>query len=355
MSYTNLNSNIPQLSRFYQLKTGIEMENALAKQRTLYYRYFKDYGGDTTLSNNYKSIISFTETGTNDVLDKPATNTDFAYTDARTRVETSFITALQNLRNNTTNGSVVLTDKYYCPYEYEMTKPTPYGEGNTSVFKLKDVVVITGNIAANLDSLKMYVNSNGRNVAECVKRYNLVFADLNKLMTYANFFIPNRILTTAPTISADDIDVSASKPDEMSYRIKDIKIADMSDFFGKIGIMIDTFESIRNSVNFTSVNNAAQPKYDASDKRVDEIFDMIIKELKRAPLVLLTRKTFVDTAKYNSITQNRDYIDSQLNELHQMPGSKIDSYSQLYTGTMVAGAMWTILATSLVYYVFTEL
>jgi hypothetical protein len=358
MSYTNLNSFIPQLvDRSYRLKSGKELYNALATQRTLYYRYFKDYEGNISLSSNYKSILSFngSNRGTpDDVLDNNHKSQETKYIEAKTRVESSFTASLQNIRNNTTNGSVSLTSAYYCPYEYEMTSPTPYKTGQ-AVFKLKDIVDITGNITTNLNSLKTYVNSNGRNATTCATKYNLVFTDLNTLMTKANFFIPNQIPTTAPVISSADIDTSGAA-DMASYRITQTKIdAITSVFFGKISVMIDTLESIRRNSNFTSVNNAAQPKYDSSDKRVDEIFDMTIQALNESPLVLYTKKTFINPDQYDSITRNRDYIDGQLNELHQMPGSKIDSYSQLYTGTMVAGAMWTILATSLVYYVFTEL
>lgn len=361
MSYTNLNSSIPQLVDIsYQLKGGKDLNNALATQRTLYYRYFKDYDGNISVSNNYKSILSFngSNKGTSDVLDDNPTSQDTRYIEAKRRVEESFITSLRNIRNNPANGSVSLTSAYYCPYEYEMTSPTPYGsgQGNGPVFKLKDIVDITGNITTNLNSLKTYVNTNNRDATTCATKYNLVFTDLNTLMTKANFFIPNKIETTAPVILSTDIDASGATPDQASYRINQAKRDTIiSDFFGKISVMVDTLESIRRNSNFTSVNNAAQPKYDSSDKRVDEIFDMTINALNESPLVLYTKKTFIDPDQYNSITRNRDYIDGQLNELHQMPGSKIDSYSQLYTGTMVAGAMWTILATSLVYYVFTEL
>lgn len=48
-------------------------------------------------------------------------------------------------------------------------------------------------------------------------------------------------------------------------------------------------------------------------------------------------------------------IETKLRELHQLPGSQIDQLNQQYNGTMMAGAMWTVLATSLVYYVFTQL
>ena len=48
-------------------------------------------------------------------------------------------------------------------------------------------------------------------------------------------------------------------------------------------------------------------------------------------------------------------IEMKLKELHQLPGTRVEQLNQQYNATMVAGAMWTVLATSLVYYVFTQL
>lgn len=48
------------------------------------------------------------------------------------------------------------------------------------------------------------------------------------------------------------------------------------------------------------------------------------------------------------------HIEYQLRDLNQLPGTKIDQYNQQFNATMMAGAMWTVLATSLVFYVFTQ-
>lgn len=64
-------------------------------------------------------------------------------------------------------------------------------------------------------------------------------------------------------------------------------------------------------------------------------------------------------AKYNSeadnIVKNTEYINAKTRELYQMPGTMVDSQKSLYTQTMIAGVMWTVLATGLAYYVFNEL
>ena len=48
------------------------------------------------------------------------------------------------------------------------------------------------------------------------------------------------------------------------------------------------------------------------------------------------------------------HIEKQLREMNQLPGTMVDQYNQQYNATMMAGALWTVLATSLVYYVFTQ-
>lgn len=63
--------------------------------------------------------------------------------------------------------------------------------------------------------------------------------------------------------------------------------------------------------------------------------------------------------KYNvnadSIVNNTEYINAKTRDLYQMPGTNTDAYRQQYNQTMIAGVMWTVLATSLAYYVFNEL
>jgi hypothetical protein len=57
----------------------------------------------------------------------------------------------------------------------------------------------------------------------------------------------------------------------------------------------------------------------------------------------------------DNIVQNTEYINAKTRELYQMDGTMVDSYKSQYNQTMIAGAMWTVLATSLVYYVFNQI
>ena len=54
-------------------------------------------------------------------------------------------------------------------------------------------------------------------------------------------------------------------------------------------------------------------------------------------------------------TDTINELETKMKELHQLPGTRVEQLNQQYNATMVAGAMWTVLATSLVYYVFTQL
>jgi hypothetical protein len=52
----------------------------------------------------------------------------------------------------------------------------------------------------------------------------------------------------------------------------------------------------------------------------------------------------------DNIVKNTEYINRQTRELYQM----VDSHKELYSQTMLAGFMWSVLAASMAYYVFTE-
>jgi hypothetical protein len=48
------------------------------------------------------------------------------------------------------------------------------------------------------------------------------------------------------------------------------------------------------------------------------------------------------------------HVEKQLREMNHLPGTLIDQYNERYNATMMAGALWTVLATSLAFYVFTQ-
>jgi len=52
---------------------------------------------------------------------------------------------------------------------------------------------------------------------------------------------------------------------------------------------------------------------------------------------------------------NRNEIVKNTGRLYQLPNTDVDSASQMYSATMVAGTIWTVFASVLVYYVFTEI
>jgi len=52
---------------------------------------------------------------------------------------------------------------------------------------------------------------------------------------------------------------------------------------------------------------------------------------------------------------NRREMVKDTGRLYQLPNTDVDSAKQLYSATMVAGTIWTVFASVLVYYVFTEI
>ena len=52
---------------------------------------------------------------------------------------------------------------------------------------------------------------------------------------------------------------------------------------------------------------------------------------------------------------NRREMEKDIGRLYQLPNTDVDSAKQLYSATMVAGTIWTVFASVLVYYVFTEI
>jgi hypothetical protein len=58
---------------------------------------------------------------------------------------------------------------------------------------------------------------------------------------------------------------------------------------------------------------------------------------------------------YSGVVNQRTSLDAKLQELYGAPGSINDIYSQQYDTTMYMSIVWTVLATSLLYFVFIKL
>lgn len=59
--------------------------------------------------------------------------------------------------------------------------------------------------------------------------------------------------------------------------------------------------------------------------------------------------------KHKLILNNRSDIDVKLQELYGMPGSMNDTFLQQYDSTIYLSVIWSVLATSLLFYVFIKL
>ena len=64
---------------------------------------------------------------------------------------------------------------------------------------------------------------------------------------------------------------------------------------------------------------------------------------------------FVTQYPDDNIKKNTEYINNKTRELYQKEGTMVDSYKSQYNQTMIAGTMWTVLATTLIYYVFNQI
>jgi hypothetical protein len=71
----------------------------------------------------------------------------------------------------------------------------------------------------------------------------------------------------------------------------------------------------------------------------------------RIEIELLRKYTEDKTGVYHA----RNDINSKLKELYQYPGTAVHNANTQYTATMVAGTVWAVIASGLIYYVFTEL
>ena len=123
----------------------------------------------------------------------------------------------------------------------------------------------------------------------------------------------------------------------------------------------DLLTLLSNDTNFTKSNNNNEPLASTCTHKVSETLTMGISALTVAIAAL---ETSYDSrwnvgGKYTNdntgLYANRNNIESNLKDLYQLPGSKIYTSQANYTSTMVAGTMWTVLASVLVYYIFTEL
>jgi len=132
-------------------------------------------------------------------------------------------------------------------------------------------------------------------------------------------------------------------------------VSNITVYLPQVQEILDIIQNIRNNNMFKESNTKYQPKQKTEDKTVSEVFDAIIDSLQKSIIALKSSYQKVNETSILSIENNRTYIENRMRELEQLPGTEIDNYKTFYTSTMVAGALWTVLATSLVFYVFNEL
>ena len=338
--------------------------------KTLHYRYFI-----TPTVSPYNSSF------THDISNTETTNVKNKYSTFRTY-----------FNNNTLN------EPYYCPYTYNV------GTSSTSNFWLKTAYDNATSLNANSISFINSIQGNSltikyagmgkpfQSISDALANFNNLIDKIDAVVINSQYFLASDITNTKPSVLNTNLtdayiktgssgsDGTVAKQSETTAYGKygifydnnpgdtvttlsssggsftaPTKATNVTNYITQIKQIIQILSDIRNNPNFTSVNNENQPIQNTGDKRVHEVFDIIIQSLKISLVALKSSYKQIDPTKSTDIDANRKAIDSKMNELFQLPGTQIDSYKQYYTATMVAGAMWTVLATTLVYYVFNEL
>jgi hypothetical protein len=119
--------------------------------------------------------------------------------------------------------------------------------------------------------------------------------------------------------------------------------------------------ALQKDPKFHGNNNTNNYLPASTDKHIS---DTLAKGVDALTVAIAALETSYDSrwntgSKYTDNTKGvyavRDAVNANLQELYQFPGTGVDTASRQYTATMVAGTVWTVLASVLVYYVFTEL
>jgi hypothetical protein len=120
----------------------------------------------------------------------------------------------------------------------------------------------------------------------------------------------------------------------------------------------DLLNQLQKTPNFYEYNN--DKNYlptPATDHSLSATLALGVKALTAAISALETTydMRYNRNGHYRDVYENRANINKNLKELHRFPGTSVDTANRQYLATMAAGTIWTVFASALVYYVFTEL
>jgi uncharacterized membrane protein len=120
----------------------------------------------------------------------------------------------------------------------------------------------------------------------------------------------------------------------------------------------DLLNALQKRPNFSDYNN--DKNYlptPATDKSLSATLALGVKALTAAISALESSydSRYNRNGHYRDVYANRANINTNLKELHRFPGTSVDTANRQYLATMAAGTIWTVFASALVYYVFTEL
>lgn len=147
--------------------------------------------------------------------------------------------------------------------------------------------------------------------------------------------------------------------DTADYNI--LKKSEYTSFKKYVFFARDLLTLLSTNPNFKNYNNDSETLSSNSTHKVYETLNIGIAALTSAIAALETPcdTRWIVNGKYTDhntgLYATRNHMDSNLNQLYQLPGSAIYTSKANYTATMVAGTIWTAFASALIYYIFTEL
>ena len=140
-----------------------------------------------------------------------------------------------------------------------------------------------------------------------------------------------------------------SDQSDLNDKYKDYAIAYLS--------YIDCSVNTVNILNGVKVANHCSTKQNDLTSKYNELNTIVGTENGHAPTVYTTNYTSHPEfdASYQQMTQLRSKLDLKLQELYNKQNSIPQLYSQQLDSTVYSGILWTVLATTLIYYVFIKL
>jgi hypothetical protein len=128
----------------------------------------------------------------------------------------------------------------------------------------------------------------------------------------------------------------------------DMNIIDQATYFNAV---YAKYITIRDSTN-TDVNN-----FRISDNTISNLATALVYNIRAIQLTIPTTSSdqSVVIDNYNRMKAIRNDLDEKMKQLYNIQNSYVNDNKIKYDSTIYAGVLWSVLASSVIYYVFTKL